>query len=97
MTLIIFDGARGGAVGRGPALQAAKVAEGFITDGVTENFHWPNPSSRNMALDSTQHQTEMSTRDISWGLRRPMRRDDNLKIPGASTCSPTGLPRLVQG
>jgi hypothetical protein len=35
-----------------------KIAEGFITDGVTGNFHGPNPSGRNMALESTQPPTE---------------------------------------
>jgi hypothetical protein len=29
-------------------------------------FNWPNPSSRTMALGSTQSLTEMSTRNISW-------------------------------
>jgi hypothetical protein len=28
-----------------------------------------NPSSRTMALGSTQHLTEMSTRKISWGVK----------------------------
>jgi len=31
-----------------------------------------------MALGLTQPLTEMSTRNISWGLRRPVRRTDNL-------------------
>ena len=31
-----------------------------------------------MALGSTQPLTEMSTRNISWGLRRPVRKADNL-------------------
>jgi len=42
-----------------------KVA-GSISDGVIEIFHWHNPSSRTMALGSTQPLTEMSTRSISW-------------------------------
>ena len=44
------------------------------------NFHWhkKNPSDRTMALGSTQPLTEMSTRSISWGLRRPVRKADNL-------------------
>ena len=36
------------------------------SDGVTEIFHWPNPSGRTMTLGSTQPQTEMSTRNNSW-------------------------------
>jgi len=43
-----------------------KVA-GSIPDGVTGIFHWRNPSSRTMALGSTQPLTEMSTRNVSWG------------------------------
>ena len=43
-----------------------KVA-GSIPDGVIGIFHSHNPSDRTMALGSTQHLTEMSTRSISWG------------------------------
>ena len=38
----------------------------LIPDGVIGIFHWHNPSGRTMALGSTQHLTEMSTRNISW-------------------------------
>jgi hypothetical protein len=57
-----------------------------------------------MALGSTQPLTEMSTRNISWGWRRPVRRADNLATfmcrlscnLGASTSwNPQGLPRPV--
>ena len=41
---------------------------GSIPDGVIENFHWHNPSGRTMALETTQPLTEMSTRNISWGV-----------------------------
>ena len=42
-------------------------------------FHWhKNPCDRTMALGSTQPLTEMSTRRISWGLRRPVLKVDNL-------------------
>jgi hypothetical protein len=54
-------GARGGAVGWVTALQAGGVA-GSIPHGV-------NPSGRTMALGSTQPQTELSTRNISWGVK----------------------------
>ena len=43
-----------------------KVA-GSIPEGVVGIFHWHNPSSRTMALGSTQPLTEMSTRNIFWG------------------------------
>ena len=45
-----------------------KVA-GSIPDGVIGIFHWQNPSGRKMALGSTQFLTEMSTRNISWGVK----------------------------
>jgi hypothetical protein len=32
-------------------------------------FHWHNPSGRTMALGSTQPLTEMSTTNISWGVK----------------------------
>jgi hypothetical protein len=32
-------------------------------------FHCHNPSGRTMALGSTQPLTEMSTRNISWGVK----------------------------
>jgi len=41
---------------------------GSIPDGVTGIFHWHNPSGRTMALGLTQPLTEMSTRNISWGV-----------------------------
>ena len=43
-----------------------KVA-GSIPAGVIGIFHWQNHSDRTMALWSTQHLSEMSTRSISWG------------------------------
>ena len=45
-----------------------KVA-GSIPDVVTGIFHWHNPSSRTMALELTQPLTEMSTRNIFWGVK----------------------------
>jgi len=47
-----------------------------IPDGVIGIFH--NPSRRTMVLGSTQLLIEMSTRCISWGWRRPVRKADNL-------------------
>jgi hypothetical protein len=43
-----------------------------------EFFNLPNPSSRTMALGSTQPLTETSTRNLPWGKKRPARRADNL-------------------
>jgi hypothetical protein len=41
-------------------------------------FNLPNSSSRTMALGSTQPLTEMSTRNLPGGKKRPPRRADNL-------------------
>jgi hypothetical protein len=41
-------------------------------------FNLPNPSSDTMALGSTQPLTEMSTRNLPGGKRRPARKSDNL-------------------
>jgi len=40
-----------------------------IPKDVSGNFHWHNPSCHTMALGSTQPLTEMSTRNISWGVK----------------------------
>jgi len=45
-----------------------KVA-GSIPEGVIETFNWHNPSGRIMALVLTQPLTEMSTTDISLGVK----------------------------
>jgi len=54
-----------------------KVA-GYIPSGVNGIFHWHIPSDHTMALGSTQPLIEMSTRSISWGKKRPVRKPDNL-------------------
>jgi hypothetical protein len=51
---------------------------GSVSNGVTGIFHWYNPSGHTMAVGSTQLVQKMSTRNISWGLRRPVCRADNL-------------------
>ena len=45
-----------------------KVA-GLIPDGVTAILHSHKSSGRTMAPGSTQPQTEMSARNISWGVK----------------------------
>jgi hypothetical protein len=45
-----------------------KVA-GSIPDGVMGIFHWHNPSGRTMFLGLTQPLTEMSTRNLTWGIK----------------------------
>jgi hypothetical protein len=43
-------------------------------------FNLPNPSSRTMTLGSTQPLTEMSTRNIPGGKKRPARRAENRAV-----------------
>jgi hypothetical protein len=68
-------------------------------------FNLPNPSSRTMALGSTQPLTEMSTRNLPGGKKRPARRLANLppsvsrmsENVGASTSrNPKGLHGLYR-
>jgi len=82
-----------------------KVA-GSIPDCVIGIFHWYNPSGRTMALGLTQPLTEMNTRNVSWGYRRPVRRADNLttfmcrlswKLGASTSWNPQGLSRPVMG
>jgi hypothetical protein len=47
-------------------------------------FNLPNPSSRTMALGSTQPLTKISTRNLPGGKKRPARRAGNL----AAICVP---------
>jgi hypothetical protein len=78
---------------------------GSFPNGVIWIFLWYNLSARRaMALGSNRLLTEMSTRSISWGLRWPVRRADNLttfmcKLSwnlGASTSwNPQGLSTPV--
>jgi hypothetical protein len=74
--------------------------------GVIGIFYWHKPSGRTMALGLTHPLREMSTRNISWGWRRPVRRADKFTTfmcwlswnLGASTFwNPQGLSRPVMG
>ena len=69
-----------------------KVA-GPIPNGVIGIFLWHIPSGRTMVLGSTQRLTEMSTRNITWGYRRPVSRSDNLKTI-LSHCHVTWEPQI---
>jgi hypothetical protein len=87
-------------------LQDGMVA-GPIPDKVIGIFDWPNPSSRTMALESTQPLTEMSTKNLPGSKRRPKRKADKshrhlwaecLENVGASTShGPMGLHGMLQG
>jgi len=60
------------------ALRYNRKVASSIPDGVIRFFHWHNFSGRTMALGLTRALTEMSTRNVSWGQRRPVLRADNL-------------------
>ena len=47
----------------------SQKVSGSIPDGVNGNLHWYNPSGRTVALGLTPPLTEMSTRNISWGVK----------------------------
>jgi hypothetical protein len=74
--ILICMGARGSVVGWGTMLQAERSPVRVSYE--VEFFSLPNPSSRTMALGSTQPLTEMSTRNLPGGKKRPARRADNL-------------------
>jgi hypothetical protein len=61
-----------------------KVA-GLILDEVIGFFNLPNPSSRTMALGSSQSLTEMSTRNLPGGKVWPEHKADNL----TAICEPS--------
>jgi hypothetical protein len=57
-------------------------------------FNLPNPSSRTMALGSIQPLTEMSTKKLPGGKKRPARRADNLAAiyePNVRKCGSLNL------
>jgi hypothetical protein len=62
----------------------SRKGPGSVPDDVTKFFNLPNPSSRTMALESTQPLTETSTRNLFRGKERPARKADNL----AAICEP---------
>jgi hypothetical protein len=69
-------GTRGSVVGWGTVLQAERSP--VRVPDVVDFFNLPNPSSRTMALVSTQSLTEMNTRKFPRGKKPPARRADNL-------------------
>jgi hypothetical protein len=69
-------GAGSSVVGSGTMLQAGRSPV-RVPDEV-DFFNLSNPSSRSMALGSTRPLTEMRTRDLPRGKKRPARRADNL-------------------
>ena len=74
-----FQSNAGGARWRGgvvvKALPYKPAGRGFHF-GVNGIFQWHNHSGRTIALGSTQPLTDISTRRISWGKRRPVHKAD---------------------
>jgi hypothetical protein len=77
-------------------------------DEVIAFLNWPIPSSRTMALGSTQPLTEMRNQESSWGGKgRPARKADNLtatpwtdyleNVGSSASHNPMGLHGLLQG
>jgi hypothetical protein len=64
---------QGSIIGWGTMLQAGRSPV-----QVPDKVDFFNPSNRTVALGSTQPLTEMSTRNLSGGKKRPARRADNL-------------------
>jgi hypothetical protein len=56
----------------------SRKVTGSILDEVIVFFNWRNPSSRTMALGSSQFLTEMSTRNVPGGKEQQVRKVDNL-------------------
>jgi hypothetical protein len=82
-----------------------KVARS-IPDGANGIFHWHNPSGRSGTLGLTQPLTEMSTRNMSRGVKAAVRRADNLTtffcwlswyLGASTTWNPHGLSRPIIG
>jgi len=85
--------------------KSRKVA-GSIPDEVIEIFHWRNPSGHTVTLGLTQSLTEISTRNISWGWRRPVPCANNRttfmcrlswNLGASNSWNPLGHSRSVMG
>jgi hypothetical protein len=102
-----FTGACGSIVGWGSMLQAGRSQVRFLMTSL-DFLYWPNPSSRTMALGSTQPLTEMSTRNLPGGKGRPigtlrltsppsLSRFSRENVAASTSHNPMGFHDLLQG
>jgi hypothetical protein len=77
LLLLLLLGARSNVVASGTMLQARRSQVRFPM-GLLDFFILPNPSSRSLALGSTQPLTEMSTRNLPGGKEQPAHKAKNL-------------------
>jgi hypothetical protein len=68
------QGARGSVVDWGTTYATSRKVAGSILDEVIGIFNLPDPSSRTMALGSTQPLTQMTTKSLPRDKGRPARR-----------------------
>jgi hypothetical protein len=73
--LMLLRGAHDSVVGWCSVLQAGRSRDWVTMRWIF--FNLPNPSSRTMALGSTQPLTEMSTRNFPGSKGRPVSKGDN--------------------
>jgi hypothetical protein len=67
-----------GARGRLRHYATSRKVAGLIPDEIIGFFNCPNPSSRTMALGSTQPLTDMSARNLPVGKMRLERKAENV-------------------
>ena len=82
--------------GGGLGWRTSRTISGSIPGCVTGFFSDIFPSDRTMALGSTQPVLKMSTRNISWGLRRPVREADKLTTFMCRTSWKSGSLNLLE-
>ena len=74
------------------------MVPGSMPGDVTGFFSDMSSSDRNMALGSTQPLVKISTRDISWRYRRPVREGDDLTtLKCLNLPEPSGPHRACYG
>jgi hypothetical protein len=76
LSSLLIERARGSVLGWGTMLQAGRSPVRVLDE--MDFFGLPNPSSRTVILGSTQLLTEVSTRNLPGGKKRPALKAENL-------------------